>query len=162
MVAEMESLARRFRQQGHALAADLLEDSARSWRRAGLVPGQLAVDSDEQTLFEYLPDRHSVRVDGQERMLTRVEDRVMTCLADNSNRIVSQEELLSTVWGPERSKTVVEKGINRLRAKIESDPQRPSRIVSIRGQGYVFRAVTSLSEAEIPALVSRPAPEPAP
>lgn len=53
---------------------------------------------------------------------------------------VSREELLTEVWGygPVVSRTV-DVHISSLRQKVEDDPQHPRHIVTLRGEGYVFR-----------------------
>jgi DNA-binding response OmpR family regulator len=54
---------------------------------------------------------------------------------------MSKDHLLETVWGYEASDTnsnIVELAIRRLRKKLEDDPSRPKRLVTVRGVGYKF------------------------
>jgi two-component system phosphate regulon response regulator PhoB len=61
-------------------------------------------------------------------------------LASNPNRVFTRDRLLDTVWGSERFVTPrsVDVYIRRLREKIETDPQEPSYLKTVRGAGYVF------------------------
>lgn len=84
----------------------------------------------------YLPDQGAVLVNGQLRPLTRLENRLLEYLVQHANKTCSNQDLLTNVWGSGRSREVVEKGVNRLRQKLERDPDRPQILVSIWGQGY--------------------------
>ena len=61
-------------------------------------------------------------------------------LAARSGKVVSRIELLHDVWGFERMPTTrtVDNHVASLRAKLEDDPGRPRRIVTIHGVGYKF------------------------
>ena len=50
----------------------------------------------------------------------------------------TREELLSQVWGYQHpaDTRLVNVHVQRLRAKIEKDPERPSIVVTVRGVGY--------------------------
>lgn len=59
-------------------------------------------------------------------------------LAQNAGRVLSLNELLERVWGPEwigESQTLYVH-IRWLREKIEDDPAHPRRIITVRGTGY--------------------------
>ena len=71
--------------------------------------------------------------------LTSVEERLLKFFEANVGRIIPADELLRNVWGDYRSVSVVEKGVNRLRSKIEPDPKQPSLIYTVTGRGYVYR-----------------------
>lgn len=87
----------------------------------------------------YVPDRRAVIVEGTERELSSLEYRLLDYLYANANRVCTVEEIRSNVWGSAKTKSVVEKGINRLRAKVEPDPTRPHIIISYKGEGYMLR-----------------------
>lgn len=90
--------------------------------------------------FEYVPELRLVRLsNGEESRLTPLENRLLVYFLDHVNRVCTTEDLLHNVWGPNKSRAVVEKGVNRLRAKIEHDPRRPRFILSARGEGYLLR-----------------------
>ena len=71
---------------------------------------------------------------------TKREIEVLCYLAQNSDRPVSRDELLSKVWGYAKGLGIetrtVDIHIAKLRRKIESDPKEPSHIVTVRGAGY--------------------------
>jgi len=72
--------------------------------------------------------------------LTKREIEVLSYLAQNADRPVSREELLSKVWGYARSLGIetrtVDIHIAKLRRKIEADPKSPEKLITVRGAGY--------------------------
>ncbi|HEY7679813.1 MAG TPA: response regulator [Terriglobia bacterium] len=77
---------------------------------------------------------------GKPVTLSTLEFRLLHFLASNPNRVFTRDRLLDTVWGSERFVTPrsVDVYIRRLREKIETDPQEPSYLKTVRGAGYVF------------------------
>ena len=71
---------------------------------------------------------------------TKREVEVLSYLAQNSERPVSREELLSKVWGYARGLDIetrtVDIHIAKLRRKIEVDPKQPAKLITVRGAGY--------------------------
>lgn len=71
---------------------------------------------------------------------TKREIEVLCYLAENSDRPVSREELLSKVWGYAKGLDIetrtVDIHIAKLRRKIEADPKSPENLVTVRGAGY--------------------------
>jgi DNA-binding response OmpR family regulator len=71
---------------------------------------------------------------------TKREVEVLSYLAQNSERPVSREELLSRVWGYARGLDIetrtVDIHIAKLRRKIEVDPKQPAKLITVRGAGY--------------------------
>jgi two-component system response regulator RegX3 len=68
------------------------------------------------------------------------EFELLAFLLDNAGRVLTREVLIDRVWGPDYvgdTKTL-DVHIKRLRAKVEPDPSKPHRIVTIRGLGYKF------------------------
>ena len=63
-------------------------------------------------------------------------------LASNPRRVFSRDQLMSRVWGYEAALDTgtVTVHIRRLRSKIEADPARPSRLLTVWGVGYRFVA----------------------
>ena len=72
--------------------------------------------------------------------LTKREYNLLMTLVDDENNVVSREQLLDKIWGPESKieTNVVEVYIRYLRNKIDVEGQ-PSYIKTIRGTGYVMR-----------------------
>ncbi|WP_446915535.1 winged helix-turn-helix domain-containing protein, partial [Klebsiella pneumoniae] len=59
-----------------------------------------------------------------------------------AGRVMTRASLIDRVWGADYvgdTKTL-DVHIKRLRAKIEDDPSRPVRIITVRGLGYKFQA----------------------
>jgi DNA-binding response OmpR family regulator len=82
--------------------------------------------------------RHSVSVDGTPIDLTSSEFRLLTLLADQPERVFSREQIMEHLWqtpylGDTRACDV---HVSNLRRKIERDPTRPERIVTVRSVGY--------------------------
>jgi DNA-binding response OmpR family regulator len=90
-------------------------------------------------LLSYDPDTRLAHNGEQEVKLTRLEGRLLSYFLQKSDQVCKTEELLENVWGAGRSRSVVEKAVNRLRQKIEIDPQRPRFILAARGEGYILR-----------------------
>ena len=85
-------------------------------------------------------ERHTVRVRGQPVELTAKEFDLLAWFARHPGRVYSREQLLDQVWGYQHSgyDHTVNSHINRLRAKIEQDPQNPDYILTVWGVGYKF------------------------
>jgi DNA-binding response OmpR family regulator len=86
--------------------------------------------------------RHEVSMGGQLVDLTAKEFQLLLRLARNPGRVYSRSQLLDQVWGYHHSgyEHTVNSHINRLRAKIEEDPDQPEYIQTIWGVGYKFHA----------------------
>ncbi len=83
-------------------------------------------------------DNSQVMVRGKPVSLTPTEFQLLLTLAENAGRILSHEQLLSQVWGPEYvgEPGYVKRYIWYLRQKIEADPSAPEYIITERGFGY--------------------------
>jgi len=82
--------------------------------------------------------RREARLGGTSLDLTPTEFKLLVALASRSGEAVSQEELISDVWGDNRETTssALRRYIWFLRQKLESDPEKPRRLQNIRGYGY--------------------------
>jgi DNA-binding response OmpR family regulator len=82
--------------------------------------------------------RHEVRVDGAPVALTPSEFRLLSLFVEHPNRVFSRRELMEHLWqsthGGERRASDMH--ISNLRRKIEEDPDRPRRLLTVRGVGY--------------------------
>ena len=65
--------------------------------------------------------------------------------ARHVGRVFTRDQLLDAVWGTERFVTPrsVDVYVRRLREKIETDPQHPGFMKTIRGAGYLFETRAS-------------------
>jgi DNA-binding response OmpR family regulator len=84
--------------------------------------------------------RLEVSKGGERVQLTATEQRLLFYLAENASRVLTNEQILATVWGPEyvNEADYVKLYIWRLRQKIEEDPHQPKYILTERGLGYRF------------------------
>lgn len=75
---------------------------------------------------------------GQALALTPREFDLLAFLAGHPEKVFSRGELLDSVWGSryEGFEHTVNAHINRLRAKLESDPRHPRHLVTVWGTGY--------------------------
>jgi DNA-binding response OmpR family regulator len=81
---------------------------------------------------------HTVTVAGRPVDLTVREFGVLYALALEAGKVLSIDDLIARVWGAEYAgePQVVYVQIRWLREKIEDDPNKPSRILNMRGVGY--------------------------
>jgi two-component system, OmpR family, response regulator MtrA len=70
--------------------------------------------------------------------LTRLEFDLLVALAKDPGRVFSRDALLSEVWGYRHSTDtrLVNVHVQRLRSKIEHDPEHPEIVMTVRGVGY--------------------------
>lgn len=83
-------------------------------------------------------DAHSVHVNGKVLELRHRVYDLLVALAQNAGRVLSEEALLSQVWGAEwiGENQTLYVHIHDLRTKIEDDPIHPKRLLTVRGAGY--------------------------
>jgi two-component system response regulator MtrA len=81
---------------------------------------------------------HSVTRAGIAIPLTRLEFDLLVALAKEPGRVFTREELLREVWDYRHSADtrLVNVHVQRLRSKIEHDPDQPSLVLTVRGVGY--------------------------
>jgi len=81
---------------------------------------------------------HQVSREGVAIQLTPLEFDLLNTLARSPTRVFSRDELLETVWGYRHTADtrLVNVHVQRLRAKIEHDPDRPEILLTVRGIGY--------------------------
>ncbi|MGW7404702.1 response regulator transcription factor [Streptomyces sp. NPDC054833] len=84
------------------------------------------------------PVRHEVRCDGRPVECTPAEFQILLAMAAEPDRVFSRRQLLQCTRGFDRSSTerAVDVHIMNLRRKIEADPRRPVRLVTVFGVGY--------------------------
>jgi two-component system response regulator MtrA len=81
---------------------------------------------------------HSVKRDGEPISLTPLEFDLLAALARKPWQVFTREVLLQEVWGYRHAADtrLVNVHVQRLRSKIEHDPERPQIVVTVRGVGY--------------------------
>ena len=93
--------------------------------------GDLVVDS----------GRHEVILAGQPLSLTSREFDLLRFLVSNPGTAYSRDELLQHVWGWSfGDQSTVTVHVRRLREKVERDPKRPTRLLTVWGVGYRWEA----------------------
>ena len=120
LVARVKALLRRV----DALARNLKMDAG------SLDLGQLFIN----------PLTRDVTLQGQRLDLTPREFDLLYFFARQPGKVFSRMDLLNAVWGysHEGYEHTVNTHINRLRAKVETDPANPARILTVWGRGYKF------------------------
>jgi two-component system response regulator RegX3 len=105
--------------------------------RAGIaLATQIKLDGDVEIDTRNLAGRR-----GDEALtFTRREIEILQYLQQNAERPVSRDELLTRVWGYDRTAEIetrtVDIHIAKLRRKIEVDVKEPRNLVTVRGAGY--------------------------
>jgi two-component system response regulator RegX3 len=87
--------------------------------------------------------RYGAQVDGRAVSLTRSEFRLLALLAAEPERVFSRREIMQHLWessyvGDQRACDI---HVSNIRRKIERDPARPDRLLTVRGVGYRLVAV---------------------
>jgi DNA-binding response OmpR family regulator len=85
-------------------------------------------------------DFHEVRIDGREANLTATEFKILTLLALNPGEVFTRAHLLDRLGDDgEIYERTLDRHINNLRKKIESDPRSPAYVLTVYGVGYRMR-----------------------
>jgi two-component system, OmpR family, KDP operon response regulator KdpE len=86
--------------------------------------------------------RREARAGSGEIHLTPLEYRVLDCLARQAGMIVTANQLIKEVWGPDRlgDTRSLRVCLKNLRQKVEPNPSQPRFIVTETGLGYRLRA----------------------
>ncbi|MDE3023975.1 MAG: response regulator transcription factor [Acidobacteriota bacterium] len=79
---------------------------------------------------------HEVNCEGRRVDLTAREFALLRVLVEHPRQVFSRDELFELVWGSFGDRSAVAVYVARLRQKIEPDPGRPRRIVTVWGSGY--------------------------
>ncbi len=87
-------------------------------------------------------DSHAMeaRLDGRVCALTAHQFKLLEILAQRAGRVLSRDTIMNALKGEnlaafDRS---IDVHVSRIRAEIEQDPNRPRRLITVRGAGYVF------------------------
>jgi DNA-binding response OmpR family regulator len=84
--------------------------------------------------------RREVTLADKPLLLTPKEYELLVFLAEHKGQMLSREFILERVWGWDfiGDSRTVDVHVSWLRQKIESDPAKPRRVVTVRGGGYRF------------------------
>jgi DNA-binding response OmpR family regulator len=107
-----------------------------SQAQLGLPDGDVLVAGDlEMDLASHIVRRDGTTVDMKPR-----EYDLLALLVKNSGRVFSRDQLLQQLWSQDYygDSRTVDVHVRWLREKIEKNPSKPERIVTVRGVGYRF------------------------
>ncbi len=123
LLARVRALLRRSAHQGLQTAPQVLR----------LGGGELVIDRATR----------QVLVGGQLVHLTPIEAKLLFTLAEDPGKTFTRKELLLSVWGDDSSGTSqnLKLYILYLRRKIETDPEQPRFLLTVRGTGYALAVV---------------------
>ncbi|MET0961816.1 MAG: response regulator transcription factor [Noviherbaspirillum sp.] len=101
--------------------------------------------------------RHEVTVAGTPVDLTAKEFQLLLYFARNPDRVYTRGQLLDQIWGYNHCgyEHTVNSHINRLRAKIEENPEEPAYVQTVWGVGYKFRGQAQVSGQRSQARLAR-------
>jgi len=114
--------------------------------RPGQPAAQDVLQAGEMTLDR---NRRTVRLGPQILDLTAKEFDLLWHFAHQPGRVFTRSQLLDSIWGygHEGYEHTVNSHINRLRAKIETDPSRPRYILTVWGVGYKFAETVAQADS---------------
>lgn len=103
------------------------------YHQASFMHGNLRIDFARAEVFK----------DDRIVFLSATEYRLLLQFAHNLGSVLTSEQLLTDVWGPEYrdDKEILWVSISRLRQKLENDPKNPQHIVTRSGLGYTMPPV---------------------
>ncbi|MEI8303144.1 MAG: winged helix-turn-helix domain-containing protein [Burkholderiales bacterium] len=86
------------------------------------------------------PEAREVRLHDQPVALTTAEYDLLAYLAGRAGQVVSRDDIMQALRGLEFDglDRAIDARISRLRRRIGDDPANPTRIRTVRGQGYLF------------------------
>ncbi|MEJ8548295.1 response regulator transcription factor [Brevibacillus borstelensis] len=95
--------------------------------------------------FQLLLDERKLIKHKKEIDLTPKEFAIIKLLAENANKAISRDDILTEVWGQFYigDLKVVDVNIRRIRQKIEDDPAHPAYVETVWGYGYLWRKETA-------------------
>jgi DNA-binding winged helix-turn-helix (wHTH) protein len=104
--------------------------------------------------------RHRVTMAGNDVNLTPMEFELLYFLAANCGEVFDRETLFQEVWGYDYvgETNLVDVCVRRLREKIETEPSKPRRILTVRGVGYKMADISE--EVSSVIIASEPVTEP--
>jgi two-component system, OmpR family, response regulator len=120
--------------------------------RAMLRRSQLQQPSQEDSTISVSPiltagkieidvSRHAIKIAGAALELTPKEFDLLVFLVRNHGQVFNREVLLSKVWGYDFAgdTRTVDVHIRWLREKVETNPEKPEHLITVRGVGYKFQ-----------------------
>jgi len=92
--------------------------------------------------------RHEVLLEGRSVRLSPTEYKLLSMLMRQAGNVVSREKLVDELWGYDGfSANLLEIHVGKLRRKLEENPRRPRRILTVRSFGYKVASEVAVVEA---------------
>jgi two-component system, OmpR family, KDP operon response regulator KdpE len=109
-----------------------------AFRYAQRVPSEVEPDPFVLGALRMVRATRQVFVEDREVILTPTEFRLLGVMARNAGRVVTHQQLLREVWGPEYAKEIqyLRVYMRQLRYKIEKEPAQPAYLLTCPGVGY--------------------------
>jgi DNA-binding response OmpR family regulator len=110
------------------------------YRRVEMNRSKAVSEGDEIKLDEFVLNlrRRTLCKNGEPIELTQVEFQIVEYFFQNPDTALDRNDILTRVWGARYfgEEKIVDVNIRRLRMKIEDDPSKPTRLVTVWGMGY--------------------------
>jgi two-component system, OmpR family, response regulator MtrA len=119
---------------------------ARIWTRLRRPPAESETDMIRVGDVTIDVSAHEVKRGSDPIALTPLEFDLLLALARRPHQVFTREKLLEQVWGYRHAADtrLVNVHIQRLRSKIEQDPERPELVLTVRGIGYKAGGVAGI------------------
>jgi len=87
--------------------------------------------------------KHEARLADEQVPLTAFELKLLALLAGEPGRVFSRREIMGHLWNSSyvADERACDLHVSNIRRKIERDPARPERLVTVRGSGYKLQPV---------------------
>ena len=123
---------------------ELIARAKAIFRRVDTLKSGVRDNRDDRLCFGDLmiePEKRKVLIQDRTIDLTAKEYDLLEYFARHPGRVFNRSQLLENVWGygHDGYEHTVNSNINRLRAKIETNPAKPEYILTVWGVGYKFR-----------------------
>ena len=103
-------------------------------------------------------DRCQASVQGEPVKLTASEFRLLSCLAKNPGRVLSNRSLVREVQGydcsPQEAGDIIKVHVHNLRRKMKLSSKKPPHILNVRGFGYMFERRTGSREESVNRILT--------
>ena len=87
-------------------------------------------------------DAHAMeaRIGGRVCTLTPHQFKLLQIMAESAGRVLSRDYIMDALKGEDLAAfdRSIDVHVSRIRAEIEEDPNKPRRLITVRGAGYVF------------------------
>ena len=102
-------------------------------------------------------DRHLLIRGGQQIKLTKLSFKVLQSLVQAAPALISHDDLIDEVWGPKREITPdnLSQRMKTLRQSLGDDPNQPTYIEGVRGEGYRLVPEVKIQSAQTSSRPSR-------